>query len=48
MSHIAPDMKTWIKVRGHKREELEVFLERAEKYELQLKKEKLRNDISQI
>ena len=43
MSHIAPDMKTWIKVRGHKREELEVFLERAEKYELQLKKEELRN-----
>ena len=32
-------MKSWIKTRGQKREELALFLERAEKYELQLKKE---------
>jgi len=38
ISHIAPDMKSWIKTRGQKREELALFLERAEKYELQLKK----------
>jgi len=38
MSHLAPDMREWIQARRAKAEELETFLERAEKYELQLKR----------
>ena len=38
MSHIAPDMRRWIEISHKKTEDLATFLERAEKYELQLKR----------
>lgn len=38
MGHLAPDMKTWVSVRQSKTEDLATFLERAEKYELQMKR----------
>lgn len=38
MSHIAPDMRSWIENHSKKSEELATFLERAVKYELQLKR----------